>query len=136
MSAFPTVIRLSGMFGPALTVLGLVVVALSVRAALAVNRGRGTNGLDPKARINPVLFWGAAAAVLGFLGQCQGTYLALNAIIAAPEISPQVVAEGFVISFIPTLFGLGILAFAGVVWASLRFLSPSSGLRTLQEKKQ
>jgi CubicO group peptidase (beta-lactamase class C family) len=63
-----------------------------------------------------------ASAALGFLGQCQGAYLALNAILAAPEISPQVVAEGFVISFIPTLFGLGILGFAVVAWVSLRIL--------------
>ena len=130
MSAFPTIIRLSGMFGPALAVLGIVVVFLSVRAVLAATWARDKNGLDLKDRTNAVLFWGGAAAVLGFLGQCQGTYLALNAIISAPEISPQVVAEGFVISFIPTLFGLGIFAFAGVVWGSLRFLSPSVGLRT------
>ena len=135
MSALPTIIRLSGMFGPALTALGLVVLFLSARAVFAAGRAGKKDGRDLRDRTNGVLFWGGAAAVLGFLGQCQGTYLALTAIIAAPEISPQVVAEGFVISFVPTLFGLGILAFAGVVWGSLRFLSPGRGLRTLQEKK-
>ena len=128
MSGLPTIIRLSGLFGPALAVLGLVVLLLSVRALISAIGAEKGAGL--KDRTNAVLFWGGAAAVLGFLGQCQGTYLALNAIMAAPEISPQVVAEGFVISFIPTLFGLGILAFAGVVWGALRFLSPSLGLRT------
>ena len=76
------------------------------------------------AQANAILFWGGMAAVMGFLGQCQGVFLALNNILAAPEISPQVVAEGFVISFVPTLFGFGILAFSGIAWLSLRFFSP------------
>ncbi|MBT8397794.1 MAG: hypothetical protein HKO65_09945 [Gemmatimonadetes bacterium] len=135
MSSLPTIIRLSGMFGPVLTVLGLVVVFLSLKAAWAATERAETSRKVLRDRTNAVLFWGAAAAVLGFLGQCQGTYLALNEIISAPELSPQVVAEGFVISFIPTLFGLGILAFSGVAWVSLRYLSPISGLRISQERK-
>jgi hypothetical protein len=135
MSAMPTVIRLSGVFGPALTLLGVVVVLLSIRAAWTATRGVERDHSELRDQINAVLFWGAAAAVLGFLGQCQGTYLALNTIIAAQEISPQVVVEGFVISFIPTLFGLGILAFASVVWACLRYLAPSSSHPAKKEKK-
>ena len=120
--ALPTVIRVSGPFGLALTVLGAVILFLSVRATVTAVRGGGTASPVLKDQTNAILFWGAASAVLGFMGQCHGVYLALNAILAASEISPVVVVEGFVISFIPTLFGLGLLAFASAIWVSLRVL--------------
>ncbi len=122
MNFFPSLIRLSGMFGPALLLLGGVVLFLAVRALFSPTRKTASHPMTLRAQADAVLFWGVASAILGFLGQCQGTYLALNEILAASEISSQVVAEGFVISFVPTLFGLGILTFASVVWASLRFL--------------
>jgi hypothetical protein len=122
MNAMPAFIRLSGFFGPVLAVLGCVVVLLSVRAAWIAARSPSEGGSALKSQANAVLFWGTASAVLGFLGQCQGTFLALNQIRAATEVSPEVVAEGFVISFMPTLFGLGIFAFALVMWVSLRVL--------------
>ncbi len=130
MSALPSFIRLSGPFGPALLVLGCVVLVLSLRAALRAARAGSQGDQTPLNEANAILFWGVASAVLGFLGQCQGAYLALNAILAASEISPQIVAEGFVISFIPTLFGLGIFGFSVVAWGSLRVL-PRLGSGTL-----
>ncbi len=126
MNAMPSLLRLSGLFGPALAILGGVVLFLSIRATWTATRGDGGTGPVLRKQTNAVLFWGAASAVLGFLGQCQGVYLSLSAIQAASEISPQIVADGFVISFIPTLFGLGILAFAVVVWVCLRILPPRS----------
>jgi len=126
MSLMPSLVRLSGPFGPALVLLGAVVLLLSFRAAWTAARGSGSSGSALRGQTNAILFWGGASAVLGFLGQCQGSYIALSVILAAPEISPQVVAQGFVISFLPTLFGLGILTFAVVVWASLRFLPRKS----------
>ena len=124
MSGFPSLIRNSGPFGLVLVVLGLTVLFLSVRATWVIMRNGSTGQASLRSQVNGVLFWGVASAVLGFLGQCHGVYLGLNEIIAAPEISPWVVAEGFVISFAPTLFGFGILAFAFVVWISLRFFPP------------
>jgi CubicO group peptidase (beta-lactamase class C family) len=122
MVTMPAVIRLSGPFGYALAVLAGVILVQSARAALTAARGDREAGPVLRNQTNAILFWGVASAVLGFLGQCHGTYLALSAIFSAPEISPQIVAEGFVISFIPTLFGLGILVFATVVWVCLRIL--------------
>lgn len=121
MSFLPSIIRDSGMYGPALALLGAVVLLLTVRALVWMVRAKGAAG-GLRVQANAILFWGSASAVLGFLGQCQATYLALSAILAAPEISPDVVAQGFVISFIPTLFGLGIFALAAAAWATLRHL--------------
>ncbi|MGD2124102.1 MAG: serine hydrolase [Gemmatimonadota bacterium] len=122
MSVLPPFIRLSGLFGPALFILGCVVLVLSARAVWTAAKTKDRGGQTVLNQANAILFWGGASAVLGFLGQCQGTYLALGAILSAPEISPQVVAEGFVISFVPTLFGLGILGFSLVAWGTLRLV--------------
>ena len=129
MSLLPPLIRDSGIFGLALLLLALVVLLLAVRAFWLLARkpegaGGGPMGTGGGGPADAILFWGAASAVLGFLGQCQGTYLSLTAILAASELSPAVVAQGFVISFLPTLFGLGILAFSAVAWICLRFLQP------------
>jgi hypothetical protein len=127
MNLMPSLIRQSGLFGPALVLLGAVVLFLSARAVWTMGRRTVLEESVLKTRVDAVLFWGVASAVLGFLGQCEGAYLALSAILAAQEISPAVVAQGFVISFLPTLFGLGILAFAFVVWVSLRILPGKGG---------
>ena len=102
----PALIRLSGLYGYILSLLALVVLFVTIRAT----------------RI-PLLFWGTVAGVMGFLGQCDGSYRAVSIILQAHEISAAVVAEGFVISFVPTLFGLGILGFSVAAWGCLRLLA-------------
>ncbi len=116
----PALIRMSGPWGPVMVVLGAVVLVLAVYGVLTAARGGGA--LRVRESADTLLFWGVASVVLGFLGQCTAAYLALGAILAASEISPAVVAEGFAVSFLPTLMGMAIFAFAAVVWACLRFL--------------
>lgn len=125
----PDFIRVSGPYGYVLTLLALVVAALSIHAFVLALRGAQADAPLLRERLHALLFWGWVAAVLGFLGQCHGAYQAVGAILAASEISAAVVAEGFVISFVPTLFGLGILAFALVAWAMVMLLVRGSGVR-------
>ena len=73
-------------------------------------------------KINAVLFWGALAAVLGVLGQANGIYLGINAILAATEINPAVVAGGFAVSFSTTIMGFLLLAVSALAWMGLRVL--------------
>jgi hypothetical protein len=117
-----SLIRYSGPYGYILTALLVVVLFLALRSLTDLLRrwsaGSGRNG----ERLSNLLFWGTAAALLGFLGQCHGIFLGLSAIIQATEIDPRIVAEGFAISFIPTLFGIGIFAIALACWGILRVL--------------
>ncbi|UCC82759.1 MAG: MotA/TolQ/ExbB proton channel family protein [Gemmatimonadota bacterium] len=113
----------SGPFGQLAAILGLVVLALVVIKAVQLSRGNVTPGQAWENSLNTILFWGAYAAVLGFLGQCYGIYVAMMAIRAAEEIAPWVVAMGFLISFTSTLIGLAVLAFAALCWFALRFWS-------------
>lgn len=119
----PNVIRLSGPWGLLLALLALVVLLMVIRATVGLIRRPSPSAPLVSERLSAILFWGFVSAVVGFLGQCHGAYLAMTQILAAPEISMAVVAEGFVISFVPALFGLGVLAFALVCWASLKLLS-------------
>jgi len=115
-------IRAFGPWGPIMLVLGVVVLALALRVAWTVARPTRQGSSDLAETAKALLFWGVAAAVLGFLGQCSAAFMALSTILAAPEISAAVVAEGFVISFLPALAGMGIFAFAAAVWGCVRFL--------------
>lgn len=118
----PNLIRFSGPYGYILALLALVVLFVTIRATRTL-MGRSTpSPTVVREQQNALLFWGAVAAILGFLGQCDGSYQALSIILQAREISPDVVAEGFVISFVPTLFGLGILGFSLACWGCLRLL--------------
>lgn len=131
MIGFPEVVRQSGPFGLALLVLGGVVLVLTVRGFLA---GAGSpSGLKTVRgdMAKAVLFWGVAAAVLGALGQAQSAYLAMSEILQAPEIDPRVVAQGFVMTFFPSLIGMGILGFSFASWFCLRSMPLRSGFAAM-----
>ena len=98
----------TGLFAIPLALLTLLLLGLIVRAAL--RRGGGDS----------ILFWGFAAAVLGFLGQCSGLYHALTAIAGATEIDPRIVSRGFAESFTSTLWGGALLLVSALAWWILR----------------
>ncbi len=117
------IITMSGPYGPILVILALVVLYLTLRGTGLLLSGKTADPQHLAERMNGLLFWGGVAAILGFLGQCGGTYLAVSAILQATEVSPAIIAEGFVVSFVPTLFGLGILFFSLAAWGCLRLLA-------------
>jgi hypothetical protein len=106
-------LRATGIAGIPLLLLSLVIGALILRAVVRQSRGGNVD-------LFALLFWGFAAAVLGFLAQCAGVHQALTVISTASEISPQIVARGFAQSFLPTLWGGGLLLLAGLAWVLLR----------------
>ncbi len=116
-------IRHSGFAGVLIVILSLVIAALVIRRAIQLSRRSFTPGPAWDAGLNSILFWGAFAAVLGFLGQCFGIYNALTAISRAAEMSPTVTAMGFFISFTSTLLGLAVLLVSALCWYALRFWS-------------
>lgn len=122
------IIIYSGPYGPILALLGLIVLFLTFRATAFLLRQPHTQHIALRERLNAILFWGGVAALLGFLAQFQGSFQALSQILQATEISPAVVAEGFSISFVPTLFGLAILAFSLAAWGCLRLLAQGRGV--------
>jgi biopolymer transport protein ExbB/TolQ len=122
-------IRVSGPFGLLAAILGLVILVLVVTKIVQLSRRRVTAGPSWESSLNTILFWGAYAAVLGFLGQCLGIYEAMVAIREAGELSPSVVAVGFYVSFTSTLIGVAVLAFAALCWFVLRYWSQTVAAR-------
>jgi len=70
--------------------------------------------------VNAILFWGCISALLGFLGQITGIYIALNIISQAADISPQIVLMGLKVSFNSTLLGPWVLLFSSIIWFVLK----------------
>lgn len=113
--------RTGGPFMWPLALLALVVLALTMRQAVALLGRRPAEAEESglTGEVHAILFWGAIAAVLGLLGQYSGLYIALNIIARAREISPQVVAQGVAESFTTTLTGLVIFLYAAIAWRLL-----------------
>lgn len=70
--------------------------------------------------LNAILFWGGISALLGMITQLSGLWMALNEIMIAPDISPQMVFIGYLSSFTPTLFGLAVFLVSAICWWGLR----------------
>jgi len=66
-----------------------------------------------------ILFLGIFNLVWGMFTQVLGFVQALNAIIAAADVSPALIMEGLKNSFISPLIGLISLLFAALLWAIL-----------------
>jgi len=103
-----------------LALLTAVIIALSAKKAIDLFLRTGLERAQLARGLDPILFWGCISAVLGFLGQFTGTYLALMVIRSAGAINPSLVAEGLAASLTTTVCGLAILAMAAVLWFALR----------------
>jgi hypothetical protein len=73
-----------------------------------------------RANLNGVLVFGAATAVLGVALQLIGFVMALEAIIEAADISPQMVMGGLKISFYTTIYGFIVFVVSAVLWYALK----------------
>lgn len=67
-----------------------------------------------------ILLFGSLAIVTGFLGQAIGMLAAFDAIEAAGDISPALIAGGLKVSMITPLYGTVIFIFSLIVWGVLR----------------
>ena len=106
-----------------LALMAVIVVVLSVKQTIDLFVRGDAKPASLARGLDAILFWGAFAAVLGFLGQCYGIYNAMKAIGQAGQFSPSVTAYGFFISFTSTMLGLGVLVVAAFCWYVLRFWS-------------
>ncbi len=109
-------LKTGGPFAWAIVLIAAVNLGLAARLAVALAAGRAGDCR----RLDALLFWGAVAALLGLLGQALGIYNAMGAIMRATDISPPLIARGFLGSFTTTLLGLGALAASGLAWSVLR----------------
>ncbi len=94
-------------------------LVLLIRVAVRLAGGRPEDAPGTIHSINAILFWGALAAVIGFLGQHTGLYHAMSAIARAKAIAPNLVAMGFAESLTTTIAGMTVLVFSALAWFGL-----------------
>lgn len=73
-----------------------------------------------KSGLSLILLFGSLAIVSGFLGQAIGLLMAFNAIEAARDISPALVAGGLKVSMIAPMYGTTIFIFSLIAWGILK----------------
>ena len=103
-----------------LLIIALVVLVLFIKKAVQLF-GSNSTSEDAAIGINAVIFWGSISAVLGFFAHFYGVYQAMQAIKMANDISPAIVAEGYAMSLVTILFGMGILLISAILWFILRW---------------
>jgi CubicO group peptidase (beta-lactamase class C family) len=115
-------LRIIGYAGPwalPLATLTVVLAVLIVRGIVRTMTDRKGDPAQAAGLGSAILFWGFVAAALGFLGQCAALYKITSIVVSAPALSPELLAEGFGGSFVPTLWGVGLLLVAGLAWLAL-----------------
>ncbi len=95
-------------------ILTLVMLGLAIFQFIKLYIGK--SNLIKKTNINAVLLLGVANAALGITCQILGIVLALEAIIEAADVSPQIIINGFMISFYTTIYGFFVFLISAVLW--------------------
>jgi hypothetical protein len=99
----------------------LAVVFLSGLSAYRLFRTGAWGDLRSKVWLDAILFWGAFAVISGALGTVVGVVLAAQAIEAAGEVHPTLVAGGMKVALLSAAYGLIILFFSSLIWFGLQF---------------
>ena len=101
----------------------LVILLILVLAAIKFRQYYGSDSLGSlpfHKSHHAILFLGIFNVVWGMFTQVLGFVQALNAIIAAADVSPALIMEGLKVSFISPLIGLVTVLIAALLWAILQ----------------
>jgi hypothetical protein len=108
--------------GPFLYFQGLILVAvmaLSVRTAIRYFSQTQTGKPTFLNSHHLVLFLGIFSFVWGMFTQLVGIIIALNAIIEAADVSPELILTGLKNSFVSPVFGLSTMLLSALLWGIL-----------------
>ncbi|HAF29502.1 MAG TPA: hypothetical protein DCG75_10685 [Bacteroidales bacterium] len=99
----------------------IVVIFFSIK--FLVNYFSGNKDLKKLSKQNSlILFIGSFAFLFGLLGQVIGLSQALQAIQAAGDISPALMAGGLRVSLLAPLYGFVLFLISGIIWFVYRNL--------------
>ncbi len=113
-------IQAGGSYMWLLLVLALVIVVSAIVTGIQLFGSKSKSKSQLENNTNSILFWGAFSVVLGFFAHFHGIYQAMQAIQAAADISPAIVAGGYAVSIITILTGLFIFMAAALIWFVFR----------------
>lgn len=101
-----------------ITILALTMLYFSGKEVASVF---GSPGSYNSGNLYYIRFFGMLALVTGVLGQIIGLYEAMKHISQAEGVSQQMLAAGFRISSISTLYGFIVFLIAHIIWFILDF---------------
>lgn len=110
----------AGPFILPIILLTLVIGLLALWNVLCLLYRRSRSTDRRRHSIDAILFWGAAAAVLGFLGQWIGIHKMTRVIHEHGSVSPPMVAYGISESLLTSIAGMAVLVAAAFLWFFLR----------------
>ena len=100
-------------------ILWVVVIVLTIILIAKHLKNKSNN----KGLREVILFLGSFTLLWGILGQITGLLGAMDAIYAAGDIAPGLIAMGFKISMLPTTYGFVLFIVSFIVWFVARRLS-------------
>lgn len=104
------------LFMSILTILLVIIVAVSVYFAVTISSGKAREKENFKQQLRYVKSLGLFTMITGILGQLIGLFSAFTAIEAAGDVSPSMLAGGLKISLITTLTGITIYLISILIW--------------------
>ena len=104
------------LFMSILTILLVIVVAVSVYFAVTIAGGKASEKANFKQQLRYVKSLGLFTMITGILGQLIGLFSAFTAIEAAGDVSPAMLAGGLKISMITSLTGIVIYLISIIIW--------------------
>ena len=103
-----------------LTLIFIAMISVSLINGLPVLRGGSESPEHSARRIAYIRSVGLFALIFGLLGQLIGLFSAFQAIeLGQVNVSPTIMAAGFKVSMITTLYGLIIYVISLLIWFGL-----------------
>lgn len=110
-----------------LSIVLLVILALAVKSIVLVAKNEKEESAFSK-QVGYIKSLGLFALVMGFLGQFLGLFSAFGFIAQQGTVSPSILATGFKVSSIASIYGMIIFLVAYLFWFGLDSLSKKKTL--------
>ena len=110
-----------------LSIVLLAILVLAVKNSVLVAKNEKEASVF-SSQVGYIKSLGLFALVMGFLGQFIGLFSAFEYIAANGTVSPSILAAGFKVSSIASIYGMVIFLVAYVLWFGLDSLSKKKAL--------
>ena len=116
------------LFMGTLTIIFVCMIAVAVVNSLSLIKGNEDDVATAFRKLTYIKSIGLFALIIGVLGQLIGLFSAFEAIESMNvDVSPSLLAGGFKVSMITTLYGMLIYAISLIIWFGLSLMLKKQG---------
>lgn len=102
-------------------IMWIAVIVLTVILAMRLVKDRQNSWIKPLSEV--ILFTGSFAFLIGILGQAVGIMQMMECIGEMGNIAPAIIAKGFLVSMLTTMYGLVLFIVSYFIWFAARRVS-------------